>query len=235
MLEIKKNGTLDPLGIRFLRDSRMSLMAPARSWDEETDGVDGSVDFGSSFDADQWILRCVSPDGLSHAEKQVLRLDLMTKLEALRTPDLLVWETDPEKGVYVRLDGRPEILDHREMFEIEIPLRVDPFWISVDERSRAGTGTATNQGTVETPVMIQVLGPVTNPSVTVSGSALTYTGTLAGGDLLEIDTGKMTVKFNGVNALASYSGDFPKLQPGDNLVQAAAAGTTTFRWHDRWI
>jgi len=83
--------------------------------------------------------------------------------------------------------------------------------------------------------VIEIAGPVTNPSVTVGGQTLSYTGSLAAGDKVVIDTEKMTVTFNGVNALGSYSGGFPKLQPGDTEVTAAAGGTTTWKWRDRWV
>lgn len=121
------------------------------------------------------------------------------------------------------------------MIEVRIPLRYQPVWVATSEKSRVGSGALTNEGTVEAPMVITIQGPVINPSVAVGASTLTYTGSLAPGDTLIIDTETITVKFNGVNALANYSGGFPKIAPGGTAVTAAAAGTTTFTWRDRWI
>lgn len=235
MLTVKIDGTVDPLGLKLLRGSQMELLAPTRNWVEEIPGIDGDFDFGSELDTGRMELRCVSPSGLSKDDKSALRLDLVLKLDGLRDYDLLVWESDPGKGVYVRLDGRPEIEDHKHMVEVRIPLRYQPVWVATSEKSRVGSGTLANEGTVEAPMVITIQGPVTNPSVVVGGSTLTYTGSLASGDVLTIDTENMTVKFNGVNALAYYSGGFPRLQSGDTVVAAAAAGTTSITWRDRWI
>jgi phage-related protein len=120
--------------------------------------------------------------------------------------------------------------------EFTIPFKAcDPFIIGSFEKQHVGSGTLTNEGTFETPVKIEITGPITNPSVTVGGETLIWTGTVGASDRLEIDTEYMTVKFNGSNAIANYSGGFPKLQPGDTTVTAAAGGTTIFRWRDRWV
>lgn len=66
------------------------------------------------------------------------------------------------------------------------------------------------------------------PSLDIAGLAyvtqsLAFAGTLRGGDVLEIDVDKMSVKLNGVDARANFSGVFPLLY----------TGTNELRWWDR--
>lgn len=86
---------------------------------------------------------------------------------------------------------------------------------------------------METSFIVEIIGDGTSPSVTVDGENMHYDGTLAAGDVLTIDTGKMTVTANGVNAMAKYNGVFPKLQVGDTVV--TAGDNVTIKWHNRWI
>ena len=83
--------------------------------------------------------------------------------------------------------------------------------------------------------MVEIVGLVTNPSVVINGETMTYTGTVTASDKLVIDTERMTVTFNGANAMANYNKVFPKLAVGDNVVTAASGGTTIVRWLNRWL
>jgi len=232
MITIKANGNIDPWGLKML-SSRWELIAPTREATDDVD-ADGEIDFGADMSQGQIELQCISPGGLSRTELMALRQSLVTYLDQLRSQDLLVWESDSGKGICVRLAGAPKINDLENLFEVSIPLEYQPLWVGVTEKTLAGSGTVNNAGTIETPLKITIQGPVTNPSVTVGGTVLSYTGTLGAPDQLIIDTETKTVKLNSSNALKYYSGGFPQLQPGETSV-IAAAGTTTFAWKDRWI
>lgn len=120
--------------------------------------------------------------------------------------------------------------------------------------------TLPNSGNTSTPFVIQIRAPATAQSlgaaglgtagyggvattsgvtITVGGVSVTYTGEIVGSDVVEIDTGNMTVKYNGVNALQYWSGDFPVLQPGDNTVietdNSGVGANITFNYSERWI
>jgi phage-related protein len=92
-----------------------------------------------------------------------------------------------------------------------------------------------NMGTLETPIIVELKGPATNPEITIGNEALKYFGALTAGDTLTIDTDRKTVKFNGVNALANYSGGFPQIPPGQTTVFYDGDGILTLKWHDKWI
>jgi len=57
--------------------------------------------------------------------------------------------------------------------------------------------------------------------------ALGYTGTLTAGDVLVIDTDKMTVKLNGADARADFTGEFWKLFSGTNQLKWESDETPT--------
>ena len=68
--------------------------------------------------------------------------------------------------------------------------------------------------------------------------ALSYAGTLAPGDFLEIDCDKRTVKLNGSDARYNHSGDFPSVYPGVNTLtwddaEAARTAALTIRHKER--
>lgn len=91
-----------------------------------------------------------------------------------------------------------------------------------------GTVTFNNTGSIPTPPIIRIHGGITAPFVrkgTVAssiGAGLVFTGTVAGGDFLEIDVQNRTVKLNGTtNALSSLtaaSSDFFELPTGTSTV-----------------
>lgn len=64
----------------------------------------------------------------------------------------------------------------------------------------------------------------------VDSWTITFTGTLAAGQTVCINTRDYTVKNNGVNAIADFSGDFPLIFPGTNwVVYTDAEGSRTIR------
>lgn len=230
---IKGDGTVDPFGLYWLRESKFSLLAGTKGGLEEVAGMDGAIDFGTEFSADEIILELISGE-LTQVEKIALRNTVVGQLNQLREYGTLAYESDPAKVMAVRLNGKPSQQDIPGRFRISIPLLCQPLWYGDTEYSLTGSGTATNLGTFETPVIVEVRGPCTNPSVSVNGITMTYTGLLGSGDIIIIDTGALTATLNGVGAL-TFNGAFPTLLPGDNTVVAATGGTTIFKWRDCWL
>lgn len=232
---IDANNVLHPLGVIVLRgESREDLIPGTQDHAEELPGRHGELDFGSEFRPRVLELRVAQSTDPSTREQ--LKRTLAKWLNPLKGSQALVFADDIEKTYYVKYAGKIDLSQWPDFMEFTIPFKAgDPFIIGSFEKTHVGSGILANEGTFETPVVITIQGPVTNPSVQIGSSVLSYTGALAGGDALVIDTEAMTVKFNGVNALGNYSGGFPKLQPGDTTVVAATGGSTTFTWRDRWI
>lgn len=235
MITLKRDGTIEPFGLAWLDDSTWDLLAPTDDNIESIWGADGSFDFGSSLKTGSITLRCKSTDGLTEEQKAALKTMLAGQLYALREYDLLVWETDPEKGLPVRLGDKPAITEKPGGIVVEIPLVYRPFWVGTTEHVHTGSGTITNAGTAPTPAIIEIAGQVTDPSVKIGAKSFTITGALSSLDIVVVDTEKMTVSWNEVPAIDRFSGDFPWIDPGETIVEAASVGITTIKWKDRWI
>jgi len=80
-------------------------------------------------------------------------------------------------------------------------------------------------------VHIKVIKP--GPPITTeipSTLTLTYTGTLAVGKVLVIEGNDLTVKNDGTNDLAHFTGDFPRIFPGANTITYTdSAGARTMK------
>ena len=236
MIIIKNSGVAEPLGIRILRESKLQLTAPTRSITDSADEFDGEIDFGTELKCGNEVLVGVTDEGLSATEKMQVRRNLATHINNLRIDGAyFIHESDPDKKIFVKAEGRAEIEEYPTWLKVHIPLNVNPFWESEVEKQFTGSGIITNEGTLDTPLIVEVRGLITDPEVTVGGKTLKYTGTLTAMDTLTINAEHGTVTFNGVNALKYYEGNFPVLPVGETTVVAADGGVTTFKWRERFI
>ena len=236
MITIKNDGTIEPFGIKILRESRLQLTAPTRDITESSDEFDGEVDFGTELKSGHWMLVGITDEGLDATGKMQARRNIAKQLDDLRqSGDHLKYESDPDKKIFVTLNGRAEVEEYPTWLKVHIPLNVNPFWESEVENQFTGSGIITNEGTLDTPLIVEVRGLITDPEVTVGGKTLKYTGTLTAMDTLTINAEHGTVTLSGVNALKYYEGGFPVLPIGETPVIAANGGITTFRWRERFI
>lgn len=232
MIIIKNDGTVDPFGIKWTGESQFQLLAPTRDISETT-YADGEYDFGTELEVGNYQLSCVSNEGLTKDEMSILKDTLVRQLILWRNYDLLIWECDPEKGLYTKISGAVEFVDRPTWIEVNIPLKYQPLWVGVNEQIQAGSGTVANDGTFKSPLVVEIPGTTTNPQVIIGSETMVYSGALAAGDKLVIDTMNMTVKFNGVNALGNYNGVFPKIPPGKTNI--IAGSNVTLKWRHFWI
>lgn len=233
-LSVDSDGILQPLGVVVLRDSRFELLPGTRDYFEEIPGRHGEIDFGAELEARILELHCGIE--INAADWPTKRLEIVQYLNPLQGAQTLTFADEPGKVYHVRYAGKIDVTNHVDTKEFIIPFRMcNPFITSATQNQLIGNGTATNAGNTPTPFTLTIQGPVTNPSVTVGGYVMTYTGTINTGSALVVDTEKLTATLDGVNALPNYNGVFPKLQPGTNTITAAAGGTTIIKWYDRWI
>lgn len=237
-LHVNSSKILEPLtDVYVIKDSRFEMLPGTREYTEEIPGRHGEYDFGEDFRPRSIELRCVVE--VSYAGQLAKMREIAEQVNPLNGVQELTFADDPGKVYKVKYAGSMAVGNlnrHATYMEFMLPFKMtDPFIYSDTENSLVGSGVITNGGSVETPLIIEIQGDVTDPSIDVGGDVLSYTGTVTASDMLIIDTGLMTVTFNGANALANYSGGFPKLSPGDTSVTAASTGTTTFKWTDRWL
>ena len=237
-LSVDSNGILQPLGLAWLRDNRFEVIGSFKKYTEEIAGRDGAISFGA--DRKPKMLKAVLGGPVSGVQSddnyRAKVLDsIAVYLDPLAGEQSLTFWDEPGRVYYVTLDDVINIPRERGYLEFEVSFTMlKPAKISANQNSLTGSGTATNAGNEPTPFTLTISGPVTNPTVTVAGYTMTYTGEIAAGKALVVDTEKMTAIYDGANALPNLTNVFPLLQPGANTVVAASGGTTVLNWYDRW-
>lgn len=124
---------------------------------------------------------------------------------------------------------------------ISAPLTV-PFSISTSG-ALSNSATVTNVGTIATRPVVTFAGPLVDPQLAnvTAGRSLSFTITLAGGDLLVVDFDKRTVLLNGT---ASRSGTLTAaaawwdLAPGGSdltFTAGGGGGTATVTFRSAWL
>lgn len=238
-LTVDADGILQPLGVKVLRDNRHEVVPGQREYTEEIPGRDGELSFGVNLRPrvlELLVGKRVSMVATDVDYRPTVLRQIAGYLNPLAGEQNLTFADEPGKVYKVRVADAVEIPRGREYIEFAIAFEMlNPYILGAVQNSLTGSGTAVNAGTVAIPFTLTIQGEVTNPSVVVAGYTMTYTGTINAGSALVIDTDKLTAVLDNANALPNSNGVFPRLQPGDNAVTAAAAGTTTLNWYDRWI
>ncbi|MDR7856067.1 distal tail protein Dit [Tissierella sp.] len=231
---IDSNNILHPLGVLVTNDSRFELLPSTRDNTEEIPGRHGELDFGTEFKARPLELHVVTKEGYSPLEKSHLQRLFANYLNPTKGYKTLIFSDDVEKTYMVKYSGKIDITNHPTWFQFVLPFKMsNPFIIGSFEKSLIGSGSLINEGTFETGLIIEISGPTTNPTLTIGGKSLSYTGTIPSGQKLIIDTEKQTAKIGSTNAMANYNEAFPLLFPGETSVTAPS--NVTIKWRDKWI
>lgn len=231
---VDANGKLQPLDVIVLRDNRIDLLPGTRDYFESVPGRPGEYDFGCDLDSMLLELHCAVET--TKADWPAKRAVIAGYLNPLLGEQDLTFADEPGRVYKVRYAGSVSVTNFIDGREFTIPFKMcKPYRIATTQSTKIGAGKAVNGGNIETPCVIEIVGPVTNPSVTIGGKTMIYTGTVTASDKLIIDTENLTATFNGANALPNYNGVFPKLAVGDNTIAVPATGTVTVKWHDRFI
>jgi len=205
-----------------------------KDYAEQVPGKDGEILFGVDMEAGLISLPCIvstTPETWDAKEAQI-----MAALNPKLGVQNLTFANRPGKVYNVLYVGQLRFVEEGPGYrKFTLPLKLhDPLIKASTQSTLTGSGTAVNGGNDICPVTVEIVGPVTNPSVKIGSAEMKYTGQVTASDTLIIDTEKLTATFNGANALANYNGVFPKLAVGNNTITAAEAGTTTVKWYNRW-
>jgi len=232
---IQEDGIISPFSIIASRETILSLMPETRDSYEEVEAADGDVDFGTDLGMVDFLLHGIielEDDDDKYAVVDVLK----DQLNDCRIQQELTYECQPTIYALVRLTGKPEITENPHHIEVRAQFKADPFWRSVTEYSLTGAGNIVNNGTFECPILIEIPGPMTSPSISVGASVLAYTGYISAGALLVIDTDTQTAKIGSINAMATLTGDADyKLAPGVSVAVVPSISSISVSWNDRWI
>lgn len=103
------------------------------------------------------------------------------------------------------------------------------------------TFTVTTSGSVFTkPIIKAVAGGSDITAFTLenltTGQIMSFTATVTAGNTLEIDCDAMTVLNNSVDSIASFTGDFLRLEPGGNQIKITGSNCTLkLDWFDQYL
>ena len=231
---IDSNGILEPLGVLVTRDSREELLPSTRDSTEEITGRHGEMDFGTELNARMLELHVATDEGYAPLDKAKLKRLFAMYLDPTKGAKTLIFSDDIEKSYIVKYSGKIDLTNHPSWFEFVLPFKMnDPLIIGSFENMLVGSGKLENKGTFETGLIVEIKGPITNPSLNIGGEVVAYTGTIANGNTLVIDTDLEIAKIGNSNAVDGYNGNFPLLYPGETNV--IANSNVTIRWRDKWI
>jgi predicted phage tail component-like protein len=230
-------GRLEPLGVFVLRDSRHELMPQTRDNTEEVPGKHGEIDFGSELRARMLELHVATDDGLSPLQKEQLKRTMAKYLNPVAGTKKMVFLDDIDVEYEVKYSGKIDLTKYTDWMEFTIPFKMcNPFIGSTVEHIQTGTGVIVNAGTFETPILIEIPGLATSPSISVGTSVISYTSTIAAGQTLVIDTATQTAKIGSINAIAQVTGDIDvMLEPGANISVIPSVSSAIVRWKDKYL
>lgn len=231
MLHVDRDGILQPLGVKVLRDSREELLPATRDYTEVIPGMDGVYDFGCELEPRVLELHCVL-EGDKRTRK-AKRRQIAKHINPLLGKQTITFADDPGVTWIGRYSGNVAPTNYIDGADFIIPFKCDPYLTSATQKTLMGSGVALNEGTVETPFYLYIPGKIIDPTVTVNGATMIYTGVVSVGHTLYIDTGKQTATVNDLNAMLDYNCVFPELAVGENNI--VAPDTATIIWMERWI
>lgn len=164
-------------------------------------------------------------------------------------PKKLIFADEPDKYIMAILTGEsplPTLATHGEAtLNFFCP---EPFWYAVEddifEFEGAGTHDFNRKGTIESEPIIEITGTISGRvSITLNGKTMDYTGGLAHGDTLVIDSNWMTAyvqdaegkRRSAINYLSTL--DFLQTRPGLNNFKVTGDGINTVKitCRSRWL
>ncbi len=225
---------LKPLNVQVLADSRQDLLPSIRENVETLPGKDGEIDFGNHLAPRLLELQVASEEGLSAKEKEERQILYAHYLDPTKGDKVLLFEDDLQKRYNVKYSGKIDPDCYPTWLKFTIPFKMNtPDVQSATVGKHSGSGTITNSGNAKTPILIEITGSITNPTISIGSSSISYTGTIPAGQTLAIDTGKMTASLNDLNVIDKITGDISyKLPPGDTAI--TASDNVTISWWDKW-
>jgi predicted phage tail component-like protein len=231
---VTADGMLQPLGVRVLGDSRYELFPSIKEFSKKIPGRHGEIQFDTKLKSRLLELHVATDEGNTPEGKEELKHTYAKYLNPSASTKQLVFLDDMGKSYPVKYSGKIDPSNYPTWFDFTIPLKMnDPHIIGTFEKSHSGSGTLSNEGNAETPIIITITGTITNPSITFGSEILSYTGTIADGQTLIIDTSSTTAELNGEDVTHNITGDIAfMLRPGNTTV--TADNKVSVSWRERW-
>ena len=232
---IGSDNILNPLGVLKTRDTREEILPSLKNYTESVPGKHGEYKFKTELKGKILELTVITKKGLTPKEKDDLKKLFAEYLNPLNGERSLTFADDIERQYKVRYSGRINPDEYPSWFKFVIPFKMSsPFIEGSFENVQIGSGTIENKGNVDTHIVIEIGGLAVNPSLTINGELLNYTGTIDAGKTLIIDTKNRTVKIDDINVLDNWCKKFPVLK-AETAVNIEAGSNTIVKWRARWL
>jgi len=212
----------DPFG--FMIDWKQSEIGVIPEVTDETikiQGRDGELTLNSTYRSRFFNIVGYSLNNLTEPQKNILMTKIANTIHDIKSGTKKLTRTDIGVSYDVKYTGKAELLtDYGDYIKFTLPMKSDsPYARNEFPNIFYGNGFITNNGTVEADAVFTVTGAVNDFVLNVGGTSMLFTGTVAPGESLIIDTANMTcfiIKPNGqkVNAMRYFEGNFPKIKPG---------------------
>ncbi len=245
-ITITKENVVLPFDCRLdTANSTLPFISEVLEEVESIPGADGEKQLSTRRGPTNWILVMKSAEYPTREQKDALIAQVDKFMaRAAREPQKLYYERLGR--VYtVRYVGLTEkTREYATWLEFRLTLKAhDPMGYSQSESSTGKTGVIYNRGNEPAHTRMEFRGPLTNPSVTVNGTAYAYAGSVPTGSTLVVDSAKQRVVLRNdgsgaaTNASRGWNKKFLVLNPGPeaNITQIAA-GTDQFMlfWRNTW-
>jgi predicted phage tail component-like protein len=227
---------------------------------EEVPGRDGTYDFSAANPSgrmtykernEEYTFVIVMPEGSTPQQLRAKHREILGWLAPHKGKRPLVLDVEPDKTFMATVSNIMPLEQLVALGEFPVTFRCDPFLygaeVTTSKDCAVGNNTMaiTNAGTIETPIIITVTGRTVggvhtvNPLITLGSLSIKWLGTLQQGEVLTIDTDKLTVLKGIANALSGQTGSWLKVQPGiNNLVysdEGVNKGLVTIKHKARWL
>ena len=234
---VNENRILEPLNLVVLRDSRVDLFPRLKERVEEIPGRHGEINLGSKLEPRLLELHVAVEEKFDFLQREKKKREIAGHLNPTIGTKVLVFADEPDKQYFVKYAGVIDIDQYTNWFEFTIPFKCsDPYIYGTIEHNIPGEEVnLINSGNISCSMEIRITGNSVEPIINFGDYILKWNSNVAAGKQLVINTGKLTVTYDGDNALKYYNNVFPKLQPGNNLLTASGGGTFEFTWIERWV
>lgn len=197
---------------------------------------DGESILNTKYKSRNFTIACYSEQGLSAEAKNLLAQKVLNTLDSMRNTIKILHFVDGCSKFPVRINGNIDSTNYAGHLAFTLGFETVSAY-SEKEVVLSGE-TAVNNGIAPCGFKVVIPGEVTNPSVTVNGVKMTFTGSIASNLALVIDTEKKlcyTLDNNGnkVNVKKYYSGQYPLLAKGNNTVTSTFPFTMT--WKEKYL
>lgn len=235
-ITIGTDGSISPFGGYLLTDTNLSILPEYDEYADTAPGYAGRYLFGQ--DPREREITIVFRVYKVMSQQAAFLRTLAGYLNPANGKHILKDGNDNNKQLQCAYAGGASYTRKFDTMIFTVPLIGDPYWESQGTHVLANSGTAANVGNVPCPCLIKLLGAATNPSIAIAGVTVSYTGTIAAGNRVEVDTRVKTAKHitgAGVatNVLDKVNGNFPWLKVDNNTV--ATSFSTQISWQDWWL